>query len=618
MLAMAGRSAKSSRLVKTKRIFVKFVYMINILKNITRVNTRNRNLWTFDHLKVMSLAFFSLTIACTSSEKNNLKPNKPLGYGPLTTTQENLPDPLEEKLNSLSLEQKVGQLFIFGIKGSKLNREVASKITKLNAGSIIIFKRNIKSIKQIHALNSTMQEAAITANNIPLFIMVDQEGGVVSRIKTKPTAPSALSMSQTNDLKLVRDVGRVTGLSLKALGFNFNLAPVVDLSNPNKKNFTGNRSFGDNPTDVFNKAFAFAEGLEEEGVLPTFKHYPGHGGVVADSHYSLPIKNSTINILNKSDAMPFKMLAKSGLSSAVMTAHISFPSIEPTGIPATYSKRLLTNLLRNKYKYQGLIMTDDLEMSGAFLNMDIGERTLAALNAGADLVMIAWTFAEQKRAYDYLVRAVRTGKITEERINASVRRILALKESYAKPPPPLRSNMIVSKLQKIVSISKKVTKVNFYNSLENSKTDFSFLKNKSSAVVFSSTYNFYRSFKEGFALPSSFVVLKKGRRIPFRSHLKSNKKFGVYYVSGMGTAKILNSLPGSLKRRLYVVNSTYPGAIKNREEFLGLVDLNQNYDHSSLWLAKKFTSHLRSLASVDINKKRAQKLRPFKKKISKK
>lgn len=581
--------------------FKQKVFMYSILKKFFARNTKNRFFWTFD--RPIALIFCVFLVSCT---KNNTRPNQVFTKPDMTPIkQQPLNDEILEQVAEMSLEQKVGQIFIFGVRGKEFNKEMHSKLTDLNAGSIIIFKRNMTRLKQIHKLNSDLQKAAIKNSGVPLFIMVDQEGGVVSRLKTRPTPPSALSMGETNDLSLIHEVGKSTGEALKSLGFNLNLAPVVDLSNPYKRNFAGNRSFGENPDDVYIKANSFAEGLLTQGVLPTFKHFPGHGGVVTDSHYATPIKHDDFDTLMRGHAKPFYELARSEMDSAIMTAHISFPKIEPSGVPATYSKKLLTDLLKKRFGYKGLIMTDDLEMSGAYSNLKIGERAVAAFNAGADMIMVAWTHQEQKRAFRYMVSAVKSGKVSASRLDESVYKILSLKQRYAKPPIALNEQRVLSQLKRLVLSSKKVSKINFNNSFKGPVSE-SFLSAKK-YYVYSSSYKFFNAFKNIHSKPSRFIRLKKNTKINLSQLSGSNSSVGVYYVSGMGTARILNKLPSAIKRRLFVVNATYPGAIKNHDKFLGLAHLNQNFDESSAWLAKSMQKNKRLPANSVAKKRNALK-----------
>lgn len=288
-----------------------------------------------------------------------------------------------------------------------MNHQLKDTLETLYPGAIISFKRNIKTPWQTAELNSMAQEISLKNTNLPLLIMVDQEGGVVSRIKTRPYSPSALSIGFTENPSLAKEAGLATGKVLSLVGFNMNLAPVVDISDPFQTNFIGNRSFGKDPHLVKVMGQKFADGLEDSGVLPTLKHFPGHGGSIKDSHYSLPSKLSSEEELLANDLIPFSHFSKGTFPGAVMVAHISFPNIDSSGLPATFSKVLINNVLRERLGFEGLIITDDIEMHGAKIIPSVGERAVRAIEAGNDMVMIAWTKKIKKAAYNALLNAVK-------------------------------------------------------------------------------------------------------------------------------------------------------------------------------------------------------------------
>lgn len=493
---------------------------------------------------------------------------------------------VDEILQSLSLKQKIGQLFIFGFSGTNINKDIQERIKKQHIGSLILFKRNIKSPKQTYQLTKQMQDYTKQNKNLPLFLMVDQEGGVVSRIKTSPPPPSALSLGGSDNLEVTRTTGRVTGEVLKHLGFNFNLAPVADLSNPRKRNFIGSRSFGEDPDKVFNFAFAFSEGLLESGVLPTYKHFPGHGNLLQDSHKTMPSKDISESNLISADALPFKKLAESNTPSAIMSAHISFPNIDPTGEPATYSKVLLTDLLKNKFKFQGLVMTDDLEMHGAKADLTVGQRAVKAFNAGADLLMIAWTHKEQIKAYNYMLLKAREGDISTERINASLRKIIKYKLLVSSPERPYDKSFLRDKLAELKNLSTHVSFLNFKKNF-NLNADNVDINSFNRVYIYSSYGSFYKNVKSHINLKTRFFRLKKGNTLTFKRLEKSRKTLGVFHVSGSGTARILNKLPKNLKSKIIVINSTYPGAILRPEEFLGYSHTNTKNNKAAYWLIKR-------------------------------
>ncbi|MCB0392078.1 MAG: glycoside hydrolase family 3 protein, partial [Bdellovibrionales bacterium] len=242
----------------------------------------------------------------------------------LFTEKKDLTTKVEQLISEMTIEKKIGQLLILGFAGTNVNHQLKDTLETLYPGAIISFKRNIKTPWQTAELNSMAQEISLKNTNLPLLIMVDQEGGVVSRIKTRPYSPSALSIGFTENPSLAKEAGLATGKVLSLVGFNMNLAPVVDISDPFQTNFIGNRSFGKDPHLVKVMGQKFADGLEDSGVLPTLKHFPGHGGSIKDSHYSLPSKLSSEEELLANDLIPFSHFSKGTFPGAVMVAHISF------------------------------------------------------------------------------------------------------------------------------------------------------------------------------------------------------------------------------------------------------------------------------------------------------
>ena len=244
---------------------------------------------------------------------------------------------IKKMIRSMPLEKQVGQLFIFGFTGSNIEKSLKRKINSFSPGAIIVFGRNIKTLKQIRDLNSKAQKLAMENSKIPLLIAVDQEGGQVIRIKTSPSLPSPKTLALTNNDPLVQEVGYVTGRLMVNLGFNMNLAPVVDISEPHQVDFLGNRSFSHKKEVVNKMSIAFSKGLINAGILPTAKHFPGHGGVKADSHLSTPYKQITLTELLFNDLQPYKQMQNQRIPFAIMASHISYPLIDYSKRPASLS-----------------------------------------------------------------------------------------------------------------------------------------------------------------------------------------------------------------------------------------------------------------------------------------
>lgn len=362
---------------------------------------------------------------------------------------EDLYSPLTTNVEEMSLEERIGQLLLIGVNGTELNKINRDRIASLKPGGVIFFGRNIKSAKQVSRFNYGIQKYARLLNLPPLFIALDQEGGSVTRLKSWPPLPSAAAVGRAADLNLAWKLAFFTGQMLRTLGFNVNLAPVLDLSDPYQNSFIGTRSYGHHPEAVSKIGSAVINGYSSSNVMTVAKHFPGHGAAIGDSHRSTPVIASTLASLKESHLMPFASLAKHRLLPGVMVAHIAMPKLDHTNLPATFSPSLLQNILRKDLSYSGLVFTDDIEMLGAKSFLTPEARAVAAFKAGADVIMVAWNPSSQKRAHRALLAAVRRGEISENRLNQSVRRILSAKAAFAMGAPQKAPSL--SELEKLVS-----------------------------------------------------------------------------------------------------------------------------------------------------------------------
>lgn len=336
---------------------------------------------------------------------------------------------IKHLLNLMSLEEKVGQLFHIGFPGKTVTNEIKEMIENYHIGGIIYFRRNIDSMEQVALLSNLLQKLALKNNiDLPLFISTDQEGGTVIRLKGATHFPGQMAIGATYREKLAEEAGRTIAQELKSVGINMNFAPVLDVNyNPNNL-VIGVRSFGSNPELVANMGKAYIKGIQGEGVIACGKHFPGHGDTDLDSHLSLPIINVDQNRLEKVELYPFKMAIESGLDS-IMTAHVYFPAIEKEeGIPSTLSQAVLTSLLRRELNYDGLIITDCMEMNAIVSTFGTIEGAVMTIEAGSDMVLISHTIEKAKAAIAAVIKAVEKGRISEKRINSSVERIIKLKK----------------------------------------------------------------------------------------------------------------------------------------------------------------------------------------------
>ncbi len=325
-------------------------------------------------------------------------------------------------IKKLTLEEKVGQLLLIGINSTDLDKGTSHHLSKIKPGGIILFKKNISSLSDLKILTQQLQNHT----KVPLFIAVDQEGGAVSRIETKPHLPSARWVGTVNSPDLTFQLGIALGRVLSSYGINMNLAPVLDVSHHGQKTFLGSRSFSSDPNIVAVLGTKFSEGLLASGVLPTAKHFPGLGSISQDLH-NVAVENSlNIKELHSTHLVPFKMFSELP-TSAVMLSHASYPSVDSTNVSATYSSVISNKLLRDQLDFKGLVVTDDLMMEGAKKGVTFEESVVKAINSGADILLFAWSKKSQIRAKNAILRAVKNGKISHALLNEKVIRILKTK-----------------------------------------------------------------------------------------------------------------------------------------------------------------------------------------------
>lgn len=342
-------------------------------------------------------------------------------------------------VDGLSREQKVGQLLLLGFGGTAMDGTIASFLDEMQPGGLALFTRNItdpgqtlKLIQGIRAhdvvVTSPRADGTSSRTAIPPFLAVDQEGGNVVRLKSQAVVlPSAMALGAADDPQLAREVGRALGRDLVAWGFNMNLAPVLDVNSNPRNPVIGIRSFGGDAARVAEIGVGYVQGLTDAGVVAVAKHFPGHGDTDVDSHYGLPVLLHDRARLDEVELRPFARAFAEGLP-AIMTAHIALPHIaEGKDVPATVSSNVLTGLLRDDLGYDGLVITDGLEMQGIVDRYGAGEAAVRAVVAGADMVMVLW-FPEKKREVQQaLLAAVTSGRLTEARLDQAVRRVLEAK-----------------------------------------------------------------------------------------------------------------------------------------------------------------------------------------------
>jgi beta-N-acetylhexosaminidase len=346
-----------------------------------------------------------------------------------------MPSPLELAKKSL------GQLFITGLSGLELSPASQSFLKDSNIGGVILFAPNYDSPGQVAELINTIQECR---SGYPLWISVDHEGGRVQRFKTGFTRiPDAGTVAATNSPKLVFEIAQVMARELKAVGVNLNYAPVADINTNPKNPVIGNRAFGSKEEDVTKMITAIVRGHLTEGVQPCVKHFPGHGDTSTDSHFALPKVDTDLDTLLEREFKPFSKAFKSHCTF-VMTAHVICSKIDPER-PATLSRKILTDILRNQLRYTGLIVSDDMEMKAVTDHFGAEDAPRLAIEAGCDL-LIYRTEAAARVAYSACLKALDTGRLAHETVLAAAARILALKKELFPHYKPVNVAGISDKL----------------------------------------------------------------------------------------------------------------------------------------------------------------------------
>jgi beta-N-acetylhexosaminidase len=340
-------------------------------------------------------------------------------------------------VEQLTLEEKIGQVFMFGFPG-KDPEDAHYLIRNFKPAGIIYFARNCGTVEETAMLSAQLQEWARNSSpGIPLFIAADQEGGVVARLTQGiPVMPGPMSLAAAvagGDDKFIEEASYATAIQLRSAGINLNAAPVLDVNDNPENPIIGIRSFGEDPELVARYGVLAAEGYRRGGVIATGKHFPGHGNTSVDSHLDLPVLPHSMERLNSCELVPFKKAIKAGIP-AIMTAHIVFQAIDSQK-PATLSNAVLRGLLRDTLGFQGAIMTDCLEMNAISKHPGTARGAVEAFKAGCDLLLISHTREFQEQAWAGLLEAVKSGEVSEKRLDESVNRVLDLKRAFQIPNP---------------------------------------------------------------------------------------------------------------------------------------------------------------------------------------
>ena len=359
------------------------------------------------------------------------------------------PDPVAEQLSAMTVEEKVGQLLIGGFEGTEIGEPVTRLVQEYQVGGLILYGRNIASASQLVALTNGLK--ALNGDGIPLFLSTDQEGGGVDRMPPEVhRTPGAYSVGRTGSFTAAQSYGDVLAAECAAFGLNLNFAPVLDVwSNPGNT-VIGPRAFSTDARTVAELGpVAAYHMMMMPGVIPVVKHFPGHGDTAVDSHVGLPVVDKSPEELEETELAPFRAaVGTADLDGAygemdtrvpaVMVAHILLTQLDPDR-PASLSPAVVTGLLREELGFAGAVLTDDLTMGAVTQSYGLGEAAVLAVEAGCDILLVCHGQDSVPAVRTALLAAAASGRITEERLDESVGRILRLKTEYALTNEPVNA-----------------------------------------------------------------------------------------------------------------------------------------------------------------------------------
>ncbi|UOR13999.1 glycoside hydrolase family 3 protein [Halobacillus amylolyticus] len=362
---------------------------------------------------------------------------KPSFEGKVVKQQGDRYEIIEQAIEGMTINEKIGQMLMPDFRNwegenvTEMLPEIEQIVKDYHLGGVILFRENVVTTEQTAKLVADYQAAA---EKYGLLMTIDQEGGIVTRLQSGTDMPGNMALGATRSSEISYNVGEAIGEELNALGINMNLAPVLDVNNNPDNPVIGVRSFGESPELVAELGVAYTEGLQSTGVAATAKHFPGHGDTAVDSHLGLPEVPYDKERLMEVELYPFQQAMDAGID-AIMTAHVTFPKIDDTkviskkdgskiSLPATLSPKVLTGLMREEMGYEGVIITDALNMNAITEHFGSVDAVIRAVKAGTDIILMP---VGLEKVVDGLLEAVETGEISVDRIEQSVERILTLK-----------------------------------------------------------------------------------------------------------------------------------------------------------------------------------------------
>jgi beta-N-acetylhexosaminidase len=346
---------------------------------------------------------------------------------------------------TLELRTLTGQLLTFGFDGTELTSELRSQLRSFQPGGMILFARNIESPRQTDALLKAAQKESA----LPLFRCVDMEGGTVDRLKNViDPVPSVQEVAQSGLKPLFREHGRLIGAEVRALGFNVDFAPVLDLRLAASLQVLGSRTVSADPKETVTYAREFLRGLKDAGIVGCGKHFPGLGEGNLDSHKALPVVRKSWKALWNEDLVPYRLLARQ--LPFVMVAHCAFPEVTGEAVPASISKKWIGDVLRKKIGYNGLVVSDDLEMGGVLNVATIEEAAVATVHAGADMYLVCHNAELVQRAWEAVLKEAERNARFRKVVETAARRIMTAKKRWpalSAKMAPAPSEAVVNRLR---------------------------------------------------------------------------------------------------------------------------------------------------------------------------
>ena len=379
-------------------------------------------------LSILLLLVF-LIFGCSAAENRNNQTATPQPAAETWATETGIRQLTEAITGKMSLEEKIGQMMFVGISGTTLSENTKNTLASMHVGGVILYDRNMENREQVKALNTSLQNLALNTYSLPLFLSVDQEGGLVTRMKQYAyTAPAATAIAATGKPENAYTEANKTGKDIRELGFNLDFAPVLDI---------GDRMHGRTYGTTSQQVTAFGEqacrGLRDCGVLFTIKHFPGMGRSETDPHTEKSVVNVPQDTILQEDLLPFRHIIDQypHHQFMVMAGHIRYPAFDAK--PASLSPVILKQMLRNQLGYQGIVITDDLNMGAVSEGYTPEEIGIISIQAGTDILLICHDPEIQQRIYRSTLQAVKDGKLSQADIDASVRRIVYCKLKNLTP-----------------------------------------------------------------------------------------------------------------------------------------------------------------------------------------